>query len=210
MKEYKKPIIYGSLLCLLPILIGVTMYESIPEMVAVHFDINNVADKFMSRAAVVFFIPIFMLVIHCISIYLSLGDNFKNKKLLKIMFWIIPILSNIMMVMVYYTTLKANFELLRVAPQIINVLLIVLANFYNGLKYQNVFGIRVPWAMSDEEIWQRCHHLAAYVWTFAGFANIIMWFILDNYYLVYFICALIIAILIPIAYAFILAKRKGI
>jgi len=53
----KKTTLLSTLLCLLPILLGLALYEKLPEQVPIHFDFAGNPDNYASRPAAIFGLP---------------------------------------------------------------------------------------------------------------------------------------------------------
>ena len=73
-----------SVMCLVPILFGLYCYQDLPKIVAVHFDINNNPDGFMSKDLFVFGMPAISILVQVfVCIMLDLKDkntSNRNKK----------------------------------------------------------------------------------------------------------------------------------
>ena len=93
MKAIKwKTLIITGILCLLPILLGVYLWDKLPDEIAVHFNLYNEPDGFASKGFAVFALPLIILLIHiifCIGCDLQIG----KKQYIPITKWIIPITS---------------------------------------------------------------------------------------------------------------------
>ena len=93
MKHIKwKTLIITGVIALLPILIGIFLWDKLPGQIAIHFNLNNEPDGFASKGFAVFALPGILLllqVLFCIGC--DLGIN--KKKYIPIMKWIIPITS---------------------------------------------------------------------------------------------------------------------
>ena len=55
-----KIVIITSLVCLLPIVLGIIFYQQLPEQMPVHFNINNEIDSYASKNFALFGIPIIL------------------------------------------------------------------------------------------------------------------------------------------------------
>ena len=87
-----KTLITTGIVCLLPILLGVYLWDILPDEIAVHFNLYYEPDGFASKGFAVFALPGILLllqVLFCIGC--DLGIN--KKKYIPIMKWIIPITS---------------------------------------------------------------------------------------------------------------------
>ena len=93
MKAIKwKTLIITGIVCLLPILLGVYLWDILPDEIAVHFNLYIEPDGFASKGFAVFALPGILLLLQILfCIGCDLGIN--KKKYIPIMKWIIPITS---------------------------------------------------------------------------------------------------------------------
>ena len=93
MKHIKwKTLIITGVIALLPMLIGIFLWDKLPDEIAVHFNLYNEPDGFASKGFAVFALPLIILLIHiifCIGCDLQIG----KKQYIPITKWIIPITS---------------------------------------------------------------------------------------------------------------------
>ena len=73
-----KSLIITSLVCLLPILLGVGLWDKLPDTMAIHFNINNEPDNFASKGFVVFFMPVLMMFLQWISCVINDINAYKH------------------------------------------------------------------------------------------------------------------------------------
>ena len=95
MKAIKwKTLIITGILCLLPILLGVYLWDILPEQVAVHFNLNGEPDGFASKGFAVFCLPLIMCALQIFGCIIS---DFKvekyGAKVPAISKWIVPVIS---------------------------------------------------------------------------------------------------------------------
>ena len=55
-----------ALVCLLPILLGVALWEKLPQNIAIHFNFNNQPDNFAPKGFAVFGLPALMVLLQII------------------------------------------------------------------------------------------------------------------------------------------------
>ena len=94
----KKLLLITSLLTLLPIPIGLLLWNRFPETIAIHFGITGQADGFSSVPYAVFVPPLLILAVHWLCILaaaLDKSNKERNQKLQSIVLWIIPLISNL-------------------------------------------------------------------------------------------------------------------
>lgn len=78
MKKYKKQLILSSIVTLLPILIGLFLWNRLPDTIATHFGSDNVANGWSSKPFVVFGLPLILLGIHLFCLFTTMNDPKKK------------------------------------------------------------------------------------------------------------------------------------
>ena len=66
------------------------------------------------------------------------------------------------------------------------------------------FGIKLPWTVTNEEVWHKTHRLAGWLMVLGGIITIAAAF-LNAYLICLFVITL--AIIIPVIYSYIIGKR---
>ena len=99
-----KILIITGLICLIPIIFGVILYDQLPEQMAVHFGVDNEPNSFAPKEFALFGIPILMFALQVFCCIFSdfMEEKKQNKKYITIYKWIIPIIE-----MVVYLTMLA-------------------------------------------------------------------------------------------------------
>ena len=90
MKEYRGKIILTSVVTVLPIVIGLLLWNRLPDMIAAHFTFDNVANGWSSKPFTVLGIPIILTVLHLVAVTVSLNDPKRKNiggKMLSVVFW---------------------------------------------------------------------------------------------------------------------------
>ncbi len=96
MKHIKwRILIITCLVCLAPCVFGFFMYDTFPETMAIHFNINNEPDNFAHKNFVLFGLPLFMMVV---QIFMCIVYDIKDKrhgegKAITVAKWIVPIIT---------------------------------------------------------------------------------------------------------------------
>ena len=92
-RENKGRLIWSSIVIVLPILIGLLLWNQLPDRIATHWDTQGVANGWSSKAFTVFALPCILLVLHWVCVLASNADpKWKNypAKMLSIVLWICP------------------------------------------------------------------------------------------------------------------------
>lgn len=134
----KKSLVISCVICLLPILLGVAIWNGLPDAMAIHFNINNEADNFASKYFAVVGIPVLMMrlqIFCCIINDINSAKHGERKKFEIIVKSIIPILTVILQSLTIGYALGIRLDIRRIVAAIVGVVLIILGNYQPKLDY---------------------------------------------------------------------------
>ncbi len=208
MKQYKGKIILTSIITLLPMLVGVLLWNKLPDTVATHFGSNGEANGWSSKAFAVFGLPAFLFVVHIFCVAVTLNDPKKRnigKMMLTMIFWIVPVCSIIANGSTFAYALGIQVDFNLVVGGMLGILFLVLGNYMSKNQQNYTVGIRLPWTLNSEENWNKTHRLASKLWVAAGIVFLLNIFLRSD---VILIGALVLTVVIPAVYSFILYKKE--
>ena len=207
-QEHKLLLVIGSGVILLQTVVGVILWDRLPEQIATHFGLNNQPDGYSSRTFTVFGMPLILLALHWICL-LAGGKNGQmySRKLRYVVLFIVPATSLLMTVVCYGYALGMGFNVGRVVVPFVGVLLAVSGNYMPKVRRNYTVGIKVPWTLADEENWEKTHRFAAPVWVIGGILLAVLGLI---GYTAWPTFALLMALVfLPAAYSFVLYLKKN-
>lgn len=139
MKSIKwKIIIVTCLVCLLPILLGITLWNQLPNEIAIHFNIHNEPDNFASKGFAVFALPCLMALMQmicCITTDINANKHQNPIKFEMIAKWILPVVSVLLQIVTLGYSLGWNIDIRGVACFIVGAMFLVLGNYLPKLNY---------------------------------------------------------------------------
>lgn len=91
----------------------------------------------------------------------------------------------------------------------VGVLMFFVGNMMPKIKQNFFFGIKTPWALSDEENWFKTHRLGGKTFALGGIVMMICAFIPGEGKIWGLLVAIIVMTIIPLVYSFIIFKRKN-
>jgi immunity protein, SdpI family len=163
------------LIVIIPIVYLALVWNSLPDTIPVHFDLQGNADKYNAKNDFLWFLMVMVGV--NIGMYLLLTNIWRidpkkyaaeNKgRLQKIAFALVVFLAAIQCIVIYISTQGSTKLNLRFFFALIGIFWAVIANYMNNLKPNYFAGFRLPWTLENEENWRLTHHLASKLW-FAG------------------------------------------
>lgn len=208
-KKFKKTLIITNIITILPIIVGLILWNKLPEQLPTHFNAHGVVDGWSSKPFTVFGLPLIMLILYWICIAGTLSDPKKkniNDKMLTLVLWIIPIVSLIVSFFSYGTALGIGVNASHTCYALIGVIFIIVGNYLPKCKQSYTMGIKLPWTLNSEENWNKTHRMAGWLWILCGAAFLVNVFF-ESIWLV--LAAIAVAVIVPTIYSFALHK-KGI
>ena len=169
----KMLIIITSLLTLLPIPVGLLLWNQFPETMAIHWGVTGQADGFASVPTAVFLPPLIMLLTHlfCILVcFLDPGNKNRNQKILHIVLWTVPVICNLSCCGIYALSLGVEFSPVLWTTVPMGLLFALIGNYMPKTRRNSTVGIKVPWTYTSEENWNATHRLAGKLWVIGGIA----------------------------------------
>ena len=171
LKRAWKTLLITSIVTLLPIPVGLVLWDRLPDVMATHFGINNEANGFSSKPFAVFFIPLFCLAMLWICAVITANDPRKKNispKIFRLVMWIIPVVSLICGVAVYTYNLGHPLDISSFMMILMGILFILIGNYMPKTRQNYTIGIKLPWTLESARNWELTHRMAGRVWTVGG------------------------------------------
>ena len=200
--------IITSLVCMLPSIYGVIVWDKLPDKVPTHWNMEGVVDGYSSKAFAVFGLPLIIVALNTI-VNIALGTDPKKEnhadKLKFLGLWIAPITSIFTCTACILTGLGKEYDMLTIVSLFCAVLFLIIGNYMPKCKQNYTIGIKLPWTLNSEENWNKTHRFAGFLWSVLSIILIIL--ILLGYQIMILPIA-IIMVAVPSIYSFILFKKN--
>ena len=209
-KKYLKTLIITSILDLSPIIIGIILWDRLPDKIATHFGVDNTPDGWSSKAVAVFGLPLVILALEWVCMLATKLDpkyrNIDDSVMMKIVLWLMPCLSIMMASITYAYALGNEIKVGFIVILFMGTLFVVMGNYLPKCKQSYTMGIKLPWTLNSEENWNRTHRLGGKVWVAAGMIMMLTSFFESPFIM---LAVVLVAVIVPTVYSYILYK-KGI
>ena len=204
-----KTMLLSTLLCLTPILLGIALYDQLPDMVPTHFNIHNEPDGWSSKPMAVFGIPLVIAALNLV-LHWAAGRDEKMRQaspkiLLNLVYWITPFISLFLMPVTLFMALGKEIDISLICSLLVGIMFVVVGNYLPKCKPNLYMGIKLPWTYASEENWHKTHRFGGKVWVVCGFLALIggifqiAWLLLGTMFA---------AILLPCLYSYLEYKRE--
>lgn len=139
-----KTLVVTCLVCLIPVLIGIALWNELPDTMAIHFNINNQPDNYASKEFTVFALPMLMIALQCICCFINDINAMKHgerKKFEIATKWIIPVMTVILQVITFGYALGWNIDIRKAVALIVGVMFILIGNYLPKFDYVKNYDI---------------------------------------------------------------------
>ena len=180
MKEHKGKLILTSLLVLLPLAAGLLLWNRLPAQLPMHWNAAGEVDGWGSRWMVVCLLPLFLLLIHWICVvacFIDPKNKGQNRKALGLVLWVCPAVSLLAGFMSFSSALGMGLRIEKLVLIFLGLLFIIIGNYLPKCKQNYTIGIRVMWALDDEENWTATHRFASRLWVGCGVVILLLAFL---------------------------------
>lgn len=203
--------IVSMLIILASIVLSVLVYEQAPDMVASHWDAQGNVNGYMSKFWGLFLMPLVLLVLYGLFVFLPKIDPLKEnvEKFRKYYDGFIVVFL-LFMLLVHINVVLWNIGI-YISPSFVIPLGIGLLFIYIGLLLKQAkrnwfIGIRTPWTMQNDTIWDKTHALAAPLFMISGILSLIGVFF-PKYSFYFLIIPVLATVVVTIVYSYFISKK---
>jgi len=175
MKKAELFLLIAVVICFI---IGIYFYPQMPEQMASHWNAQGNVDDYMSRFWGVFLMPFVFIGLALLFIIIPRIDPLKkNIESFRKYYDGFIILFFIFMLLVYMQTILWNLGT-EISPNVAFPILMGFLFFYMGILLENTkrnwfIGIKTPWTLSSENVWNKTHKLGSKMFKIAGIIALI-------------------------------------
>jgi len=203
---------------LAPLVYLAVVWNSLPQTVAVHFNINGNPDRFSAKNEMWIYIGI--ITILAIAVYVLLPLSYKidrmkkaaeNKSRLQRLAFAIAVFISLVACIIINSVQKGDGVRLNIKLifGIIGLLWCICGNYMYNIKPNHFAGFRTRWTLNNEENWRKTHRLGGMLWFVGGLLVTIASLLTSTYTMIgIFLFISVIIILIPFIYSFRLYKKQ--
>lgn len=187
---------------------AIYFYQHLPAVVPTHWNFAGQANGWSNTAFAAFFLPGLTSAMYLLFLLIPYLDP-RRERFAEFAGAYAMFRSALLLFMlaVYVCTslvgLGYNIPIALVMPVAVGLLFGVMGYYLQKVKSNWTIGIRNPWTLSDEKIWQATNKLAGQVFYLSGLLIIVTIFLPDAWRLWVFILAVLLIIVVPNLYSLI-------
>jgi len=210
----KTAIIVSALLIIVITLAGLLLWNSFPDQMASHWNEQDQVDGYMSKFWGVFMVPLLMAGLTLLFLAIPHIDPLKkNIADFRGVFNIFIVLFNVFMAFIHALTLAWNlghtgFRMGVVMLPAMGLLFIFIGLLIRKAKRNFFIGIRTPWTLSSDRVWDETHRLGSKLFIAAGVVTFIGILFPDQAFILLMV-SVIAASLISVLYSYLVWRREA-
>jgi uncharacterized membrane protein len=188
-------------------------YAHFPAVVVTHWGIAGEPNGFSGRATGAFAIPALLTGMYALFLWLPWLDP-KAERYGQFA-WIYQVIKNALIAVLFGVYLAASLynlgypvRISLVVPWLIGLLMIVLGNYMGKIKPNWFVGVRTPWTLSSEDVWNKTNRFGGFMMVVFGVIIIITPLLPKALGIALFIAGLLLVSVCSYAYSFVLYKKE--
>ena len=209
--EIRNTTIITTIICLIPMLAGVILYNKLPDQIAIHWGANGEANGWAGKFVGIIVLPgILVLVNLIVPLLLKTDPKYSNisDKTKKLIQWIIPVIAIFASSVTLAEGLGVKTNTSLLGELLIGVIFTIIGNYLPKMSQSYTVGIVLPWTLADEENWDKTHRFAGRLWVICGVLMIISAFLPVRMPATIVLAAVM--VLVPTVYSYMLYMKNKI
>ena len=148
-------------------------YPVLPDPVPTHWNAAGQADDYTAKPWGVWLLPLInaalMLMFLVIPVISPKGFRLEQSRKAydSVIFIFVGFILGVQLFS-YRSAISGGQELVKFIPMAIGLLFMVLGNYMGKFQKNFFVGIRTPWTLASDQVWNRTHRLGGYVFMIGG------------------------------------------
>lgn len=191
---------------LFSLIVGIYSYPKMPEQIASHWNAQGQVDGYLSKFWGLFLVPFILIGLGLLFIAIPRIDPLKaNIEKFREYYDGFFVLLSIFMLSMQCHMVLWNLGI-EISPNVVLPIGVGVLFFYFGILCENAkrnwfIGIRTPWTLSNERVWDRAHRIGGKLFKIAGVVAFVGIFF-QNYALFFVLIPVILVAAFTIVYSY--------
>jgi uncharacterized membrane protein len=165
--------IISIVLVCLSFLIAIYFYPQMPDIMVSHWNAQGQANGYMTKAWALFMLPVIFTIITVLFFLIPKIDPLKaNIEKFKKYYYNFIALISLFFFYVYFLSILWNLglklDMSRLLPPALGILFYFCGVLVENAKRNYFIGIRTPWTLSSDAVWDKTHKLGGKLFKISG------------------------------------------
>jgi uncharacterized membrane protein len=196
--------------------ISVVAYPGLPETIPMHWNIHGKLDGYGPKSTIFIMPAVMVFLLGLFAVLPALSPKHfevdaSRSTYLYIMVLVLAMQGYIQAVILYASAMGGRVDIVRALCAGLFLFLALMGNVLGRIQRNFYFGVKVPWTLASERVWNDTHRLAAWVMTGCGAAGFLI--TIAGLPLMLAVGVFSIAVVVPIVYSYVHYKqleRRGL
>ena len=201
------------LLSLLPFVYIAILWRNLPESLPMHWNINGEIDRWGSRREILL-IPLLTSVLSYFLLMIipridpkrqlhKMGNKYQKLR------WIMAVFMTALALVIIHSISQQELKP-TLLFSVLGLFFAAFGNYFKTIRHNYFIGIRTPWTLENETVWQKTHELGGWLWFFGGLGIVLLSILMDSKLLLwFFIGILCLMVFVPVIYSYLLYRREN-
>jgi uncharacterized membrane protein len=191
-------------------IVAAVLYPSLPEQIPIHWNAQGEVDDYMKKPGGVIVMPAMALFTYIVMKLIPVisPKGFRMDKFSDVIGVLQVTLVSFMSIVAVLVLLEARGLDVRINEMIIfgtGLLFVIIGNYLGKVRKNFFIGIRTPWTLASDEVWNRTHRLGGRLFMLSG---VIIWLgALLRLPLTWTVGVAVGLVLIPVVYSYFLYRK---
>ena len=201
------------LLIIVCAILSIYFYSHFPDRVVGHWNFEGTPDRYTSKTGAAFGMLGVIAGMYVLFLVLPLLDPKRERyqSFEKVYHYfkglIISVMSAIYIVSGFYN-LGYNLKINLIVPLIIGLLMIAIGNYMGKIKNNWFVGIRTPWTLSSENVWNKTHRMGGWCFMVFGLLIIVSPLLPKALGLAAFIAGIVLVVFGTMVYSYLVYRKE--
>jgi len=213
MKNKTINIIIGILL--IATFVGILIvYNKLPSTIPIHWNIKGDIDGW-GKTSSIWTLFLTQIGVNLLFVLIPKIDpkkeNYKRfERLYAIFILVFNILfSSIIAITISVALGNTSINVSKIIPFLVGIMFAIIGNYMPKFKHNYTMGIKTPWTLASESVWNRTHRMAAPIWVVGGILMAILPLFLNaNYVWIAYVVIIAAIVLIPTIYSYVIFNQE--
>jgi uncharacterized membrane protein len=207
-------IIVVSIMIIASTLVGIALWSQLPDPMASHWDVNDQVNGYMSKFWGVFLMPLMTVGLFLLFLAIPNIDPLKaNIAQFRETFNLFIVLFVGFMIYIYFLTLLWNlgytgFNMSNAMLPALGILYFFIGYMLRKAKRNFFIGIRTPWTLSSDQVWDETHRVGSVLFMIAGALAFLGAFVGGTAAIWFVIVPILVSVLVTLIYSYVLYQME--
>ena len=201
MKKSKCEIL-SIIICTFSLIITLLIYPALPDQIAIHFDLSGVVNNNAPK--------IFIFIFAFLPLLLTL----IWAKISKQSYPLLIVSMNLFLIAINWLiiglALGYNINIILTTNILLGVFFISMGLGMLKIKRNNIYGVKTPWTINNEDIWKKTQKLSGVLFIISGIITTVLGFTPQPIGITISLSLILVCSIIPVVYSHILYKMTKI